>query len=60
MYIGSISGEYSYEEKAFMCLIRFYLDPEINYYEKDKWFALCYLVTIFSNYIENLLKSYTK
>ena len=36
MYIGSISGEYSYEEKAFMCLIRFYLDPEINYYEKDK------------------------
>jgi hypothetical protein len=23
-------------EKSFMCEIRFYLDPEVNFYEKDK------------------------
>lgn len=24
------------EERAYLCELRFYLDPEINYYEKDK------------------------
>lgn len=35
MNIGLVSGS-SQEEKAFTCLIRFYMDPEINFYEKDK------------------------
>jgi hypothetical protein len=25
------------EEQEHACLIRYYLDPEINYYEKDKF-----------------------
>ena len=36
MCIGSITAGSTYEEKAFICEIRFYLDPEINFYEKDK------------------------
>lgn len=28
------------EEKAYLCLIRFYMDPEINFYEKDKWLSM--------------------
>lgn len=35
MNIGFASGA-SQEEKAYLCLIRFYMDPEINFYEKDK------------------------
>lgn len=27
----------SQEERAFRCEIKFYLDPEINFYEKDKY-----------------------
>ena len=27
----------SEEEKSFACEIKFYIDPDINYYEKDKW-----------------------
>jgi len=32
IYIGNITGGNSAEEKAFICEIRFYLDPEINFY----------------------------
>jgi hypothetical protein len=35
MNIAQMTG-LSEEEKAFLCEIRFYLDPEINFYEKDK------------------------
>ena len=35
MNIGHITGM-SEEEKAFLCEIRFYLDTEINFYEKDR------------------------
>jgi hypothetical protein len=35
MNIGLMPGA-SQEERAFLCEIRFYLDPEINFYEKDK------------------------
>jgi hypothetical protein len=31
-----IGASTSLEEKEYACLIRFYLDTEINFYEKDK------------------------
>lgn len=35
MNSGSVSGT-TQEERSFACKIKFYLDPEINFYEKDK------------------------
>ena len=33
----SSANNLSEEEKSFALEIKFYIDPDINYYEKDKW-----------------------